>query len=49
MLDLSKDNLKIDNIELSANSEKLYGNANIENYQGQNVFGCKTKLRLTKF
>ena len=30
ILDLSKDNLKIDNIELSANSEKLYGNANMK-------------------
>lgn len=30
ILNLSKDNLKIDNIELSANSEKLYGNANMK-------------------
>ena len=30
MLNFSKENLKIDNIELSANSEKLYGNANMK-------------------
>ena len=30
MLNLSKENLKIDNIELSANSKKLYGNANMK-------------------
>ena len=30
ILNLSKDNLKIDNIELSANSEKLYGNAKMK-------------------
>ena len=27
---VGEDNLKIDNAELSANSEKLYGNANIK-------------------